>query len=317
MNTTFTYIYEVYRERSFSRAAKNLNVTQPALSSCIKKAEIELGTPLFDRSTLPVRMTEAGEIYVQGIKKILAAEKEMETQLSELSSLERGHLKIGGSSFYSACMLPRIVNAYCARYPGVDLEIMDADTNELYRDADREGIELILDGGSCDTQEFDHRVLMHEYLVFAVPTQDPINEELADFALTREELLCGDKRVDCIDLRHFGGRKLILMQPGHDLHARAKTLLDRAGITQDDAFYVNQLTTAAGMAANGLGCTFLTDSVARLWLNGGDQLRFYCLDGEIAHREVFLAWRRKGVRTKAMQYYQECAEELYAASAQG
>ena len=54
------YIYAVYQEKSFSKAARKLYVSQPWLSATIKKAEEELGLPLFDRSTNPISLTEAG-----------------------------------------------------------------------------------------------------------------------------------------------------------------------------------------------------------------------------------------------------------------
>ena len=54
------YIYAVYREKGFSKAAQKLYVSQPWLSATIKKAEQELGLPLFDRSTNPISLTEAG-----------------------------------------------------------------------------------------------------------------------------------------------------------------------------------------------------------------------------------------------------------------
>ena len=59
------YIYAVYEEKSFSRAAKKLFVSQPALSNMVKKAEKEIGAPIFDRSTIPLTVTPAGEYYIQ------------------------------------------------------------------------------------------------------------------------------------------------------------------------------------------------------------------------------------------------------------
>ena len=54
------YIYAVYQEKSFSKAAQKLYVSQPWLSSTVKKVEQEVGLPLFDRSTTPISLTEAG-----------------------------------------------------------------------------------------------------------------------------------------------------------------------------------------------------------------------------------------------------------------
>ena len=54
------YVYEVYKEGSFSRAAANLYISQPALSATVKKIEKKIGMPLFDRSTVPIQLTECG-----------------------------------------------------------------------------------------------------------------------------------------------------------------------------------------------------------------------------------------------------------------
>ena len=63
------YVYEIYRQKSFSKAAQALFITQPALSIAIGKLEASLGMPLFDRSTRPISLTPAGRIYLQTIEQ--------------------------------------------------------------------------------------------------------------------------------------------------------------------------------------------------------------------------------------------------------
>ena len=56
------YVYEVYLARSFSAAAKKLFISQPALSAAVKKVEKQLGITIFDRSTNPITLTQAGRV---------------------------------------------------------------------------------------------------------------------------------------------------------------------------------------------------------------------------------------------------------------
>ena len=70
------YIYEVYKEKSFSNAAKNLFISQPALSASVKKVERQLGITIFDRSTSPIVLTDAGKVYIDSIEKIMHIEDE-------------------------------------------------------------------------------------------------------------------------------------------------------------------------------------------------------------------------------------------------
>ena len=73
--TGMEYVYTIYEEKSFSAAAKKLYMTQPALSAAVKKIEGELGLPIFDRSHSPLRLTDAGQAYIEAAEKILNTEK--------------------------------------------------------------------------------------------------------------------------------------------------------------------------------------------------------------------------------------------------
>ena len=68
-NRSFEYVYTVFQEGSFSKAAAKLYISQPALSAAIKKVETELyGVPLFNRGVNPVTLTPAGEFYIKAWK---------------------------------------------------------------------------------------------------------------------------------------------------------------------------------------------------------------------------------------------------------
>ena len=63
------YIYEVYKEKSFSKAAAALFISQPSLSANVKRVENRIGYPIFDRSTKPLQLTEVGKHYIRLLKK--------------------------------------------------------------------------------------------------------------------------------------------------------------------------------------------------------------------------------------------------------
>ena len=68
------YVYEIYKERSFSKAAQNLYISQPALSSAVSKYEKSLGFLIFDRSKNPLRLTSEGKIFLESIENIINIE---------------------------------------------------------------------------------------------------------------------------------------------------------------------------------------------------------------------------------------------------
>ena len=102
MFTWKKYVYEVYRERSFTKAAQNLYISQPSLSARIRKIEESIGVPLFDRSTSPLQLTEAGKVYIEAAEEIFKIEQRVENDMNHLNNLETGHLSLGGSNLFSA-----------------------------------------------------------------------------------------------------------------------------------------------------------------------------------------------------------------------
>ena len=108
----YEYVYQVYKEKSFSRAAKNLFISQPALSATIKKIETRLGVQLFERTTTSVTLTEAGEAYIDTAKKIMELESDLAVYLEDLSNLNTGRLVLAGTAFFCSYVIPPVVSAY-------------------------------------------------------------------------------------------------------------------------------------------------------------------------------------------------------------
>ena len=95
------YIYEVYKEKSFSKAAAALFISQPSLSANVKRVENRIGYPIFDRSTKPLQLTEVGKHYIQAVEKVMDIENNLENYLLDLGNLKTGTLNVGGSNFFS------------------------------------------------------------------------------------------------------------------------------------------------------------------------------------------------------------------------
>ena len=122
------YVYEVYKERSFTRAAKNLYVTQPCLSALVKKTEEKLGFPIFNRSANPLQLTEYGKEYIRYIERMQALENEFENYLNDVRGLKTGRLSIGSNNAFSALVLPQIISEFNRLYPGVEVRLRGTST---------------------------------------------------------------------------------------------------------------------------------------------------------------------------------------------
>ena len=82
------YVYEVYKEMSFSKAARNLFISQPSLSAAVKKAEKQIGFPIFDRSSNHIQLTELGKEYIRSIEIIMDVETGFQNYINDMKELK-------------------------------------------------------------------------------------------------------------------------------------------------------------------------------------------------------------------------------------
>jgi DNA-binding transcriptional LysR family regulator len=255
------YIYEVYREKSFTKAAKKLFVTQPALSASVKKAELELGAEIFDRRSSEIRLTEAGRAVIDAIEKINAAEEELQNRLSEINELKTGTISVGAPNSVFTCVLPQILTAFRAAYPGIELRFLEASSAELKEAAASGLIDVCLDY-DFDERLFRSTPLKSETIYLCAGTGTAFAAEHADLALSVDDI-SGKKKtgVPAIDLSVCRGSDLILLKKGNDMCSRAEAMLGEAGVSEFSAMRLDQLMTAYSLACRGLGITFVTDTV--------------------------------------------------------
>ena len=126
---------------SITAAAKKLFISQPSLSQMLRQLEKEIGTPIFDRSISPLRLTYAGEKYLNAVDRILAINSELESQLREIREEHSGRLRLGISVTRALQVMPRVLPVFTAKYPEVTLELTESGSATL---------EELLQNGSID-----------------------------------------------------------------------------------------------------------------------------------------------------------------------
>ena len=125
------YVYEVYKEMSFSKAARNLFISQPSLSAAVKKEEAQIGFPIFDRSSNPIQLTDLGKEYIRSIEIIMDVENGFQNYINDMRELKSGSLSIGGTNLFTSYVLPPLISRFNEQYPQVHLNLMEATTSEL------------------------------------------------------------------------------------------------------------------------------------------------------------------------------------------
>ena len=288
------YVYAVYQEQSFSKAARKLYLSQPALSAAVRKAEAEIHTPIFDRSTNPIRLTAAGEYYIDAVKRILDIRQEMETYFEALAGECQGTAKVGAASFFCAHVLPNVVEEFQRQYPSWQVSLLEANARDLRQCLQTGVIDLSLDVEPADPYLFRSAVWYEETILLAVPAAFPVNQGLEKFQLSALQVREGAhlrEDVPPVDLSRFAQEPFLLLKEGNDLCQRARKLCRNAGFVPKAGMELDQMLTAYYVARDGKGCTFLRDGMAQI-MEGDDRLIFYKLADEAARRAVLLSWRK-------------------------
>ncbi len=113
---------------NLTRAARDLNVSQPAISKQLSDLEQDLGSQLVDRLPRGVRLTEAGEVLLTHVQRILQAERAAQQDLRDLRGLGRGKLSVGASTTVGSYLVPSLMGELHRQHPGVQLDLTIANT---------------------------------------------------------------------------------------------------------------------------------------------------------------------------------------------
>jgi DNA-binding transcriptional LysR family regulator len=289
------YIHAVYQEKSFSKAAKKLYVSQPWLSATIKKAEQELGLPLFDRSTNPISLTEAGRYYIEKAEQIIAIEEEIKEYFKRMRDVNRTELHIGSSMFFCTYVLPALLENFRLQHPQVTLTFTEGGNKTLLDKLLDRSLDFLLEAEHPVNNQVHSIPWASEEIVLAVPAEKPVNKRLDQYCYSFEEFLervHTDNRRPPVPLEAFAEESFLLLKEGNDIHQRSLHLCKNAGFTPHVSLYLTQMMTAYYLVLEGQGITFLRSTIPE-HVTPTNQVVFYQLGDPLAVRSIYLSYTQQ------------------------
>lgn len=258
------YIYQVYQCGSFSKAAEALFITQPALSIAIKKVEQEIGAAIFNRSQRPLTLTSIGELYLQHIKKEMLLEQQLKQQIDDIHGLKSGDLKIGGTHYMNAYLLPSYIAQFNTLYPNINITMAETSSDMLIEMLKNNELDFTF---SCDedvVQEFDSYPTFSDHILLAVPQAFALSDKLLEESLSAIEVRHGihlSEKCPSVDLQQFTDYSFIRIDAHVNLGMRTLKMFEEAEILPRIKVKVPQLVTAFQLAEHGIGATFISDKL--------------------------------------------------------
>ena len=292
------YVVTLAETRNFARAAKACYVSQPTLSTQIKKLEAQLGLALFERTNKRVMPTPAGSELIAQARVVLEEAEKLQQMAQQALDPMAGPLRLGVIPTLGPYLLPHLVPQLRAQYPRLRLYLREDLTANLIERLRSASLDAILLALPIHTDGLELIELFREPFVMALPKDSP---------------LAGKAEVMETDLM---GVPLLLLDDGHCLRDQALAVCGLPQPRGTEDFRASSLETLRQMVAAGVGCTLLPALAADTAGAGGLKLTGAELAGKelielrpfaapVPYRTIGLAARRGFPRLEMVRTFAE------------
>lgn len=275
-------------DRSFTRAAARLHLSQPGLSTQIQALEREVGVTLVDRSNRTVTLTAAGEVLLAEARRVLEGLDDTVELLQRTGRAEVGRLTVGFVPSAATTVLPEAVRRFGAEHPGVVTRLREMTPDDLVHALHDASIDLAMMFRPFDDDSLHTQLLHRERFVLAVPDSHPLSR--------RRRVAVAALRDEAFVLPARHGR------PG--LHGRIMEVCGKAGFTprpvQDDVWMIQ---TIVGLVAAGAGIALVPESTRALPRAGVHYLDVTPAGETI---ELVAAWRPGNAAPATLAFLRAC-----------
>lgn len=222
----FSYFITVAETGNITKAAQALRVSQPSLSQYLTRLERDLGVKLLDRSTTPIALTEAGTIYLEYVRSVLAMEKQLKIDLNHVKHGKDQILTLGIPSQLIPLIFESCVQNFIDQHPNIDVKIMEGTSVTTKK--------LLLDGhldiAFFHTTErteplFTRRIMQEEDLLLATSIDNPIVK--GKKTLDNEKIF----QLEESDIPLINVMQLISLGEGYYLHRLIMDYLHQLGVS--------------------------------------------------------------------------------------
>ncbi|MBQ1468152.1 MAG: LysR family transcriptional regulator [Solobacterium sp.] len=239
------YLLAIAREGSITVAAKKLYISQPSLSQTLKQIEDDLGVTIFQRDTIPYKVTYAGEQCLEAARSILRVHDHLNYELNQIMGQKQGHLRLGISVQRSIQIIPQIFPIFIQRYPDVTIELTEVGSAALEELIISDELDLALAAIEAKSPLLTYELIEKETIgILAGKNSSLPRKKKENHPLTMKDLM--DESF--VSLRSGHSVRVIQDQMFHDYGLSPRIILET------DSFEVARRVTLASDA-----CMFCSD----------------------------------------------------------
>jgi len=283
--------YAVTRKKSFTMAARELFLTQPAVTIQIQKMEKEYETKLFDRVGKKIFLTESGKILFSYAEKILALFAQAEEALTDVKELKSGKLSIGASATVGSYYLPKIFEVFGKKYPKIEIEMNVTNSYNVVEDVLTFKNDLGFVGRLHHLERLVVIPVLEEELVLIVPPDHPFGH--------KEEVFLEDLSGQPFISREMGSATRELVEEG----------IAKRGVSVKVVMVLASNEAIKRAVEDGLGISIISKYVVQKEVDQG-LLRMFTLADERIIRKFFIIYHEDKYLSNTLRAFLNVASEL-------
>lgn len=268
------YLVALADARSFRRAAAACEVSQPTLSTQIKKLESELGVSLFDRSVAPMVPTSVGERIIARARVVLDQAAGIRTEAALDADAEGGALRLGIFPTLGPYLLPHVVAGLRERFPTLKLLLTEEKSADLLAQLESGRLDAIALALPVEAPGLHVEPLFREELLLAVPVGHPLAEA-----------------ADPVPTAELAGTEVLCLADGHCLGDQVTDWLRAVGGSRRNDFRASSVETMRNMISAGTAITLLPALTVVPPVAPADGVTIRRIAGDAPYRDIALVWR--------------------------
>lgn len=238
-----SYFLQVARQKSFTKAAQALHVSQPTISKVVKTLENELNVTLFERTGKAVELTDAGKAIFQQAQEVVSGFENLNTELNDIFCLRKGEITIGLPPMVGSRFFPNVIGRFRQQYPLIQIKLMEVGSKQ---------IEIEVDEGALDLGVIAQPATMTGFGTFSF-----VNEPL-------RVVLCPDHPLaacERLSLSRLKAEPFVLYREDFSLYDHIMTQCRQRGFCPEVACQSSQWDFIVEMVAARLGIALLPETI--------------------------------------------------------
>lgn len=279
------YFVTVCDQLSYSKAAQKLHISQPSLSNAIKNLEQEVGSPLLERNTRKMELTDAGKILYQKSLLLLSQMNMLKKEMEEVKLTGSGDLIIGIIESVKH-WIPKVIRGYQGRFPSINIKLIEVLSGKAVKESLRKyHTHLLITNQFIDEEDIESFPLYDERLMLVLHKDHPLAEK------------------ESVRLKDLVSEPFIISTEGFQTREDILTAFSFEQVNPQIKFEIERFETALTLVRENLGVTIIPEN----YLSGSTDASLVrkTIDSPALERTVYLAYLKNRYLAPAVQAFLE------------